>query len=207
MTEEWAHKFTDTRVYTGPDYTGPVGLTVEAGLHKLQGNDRPYFSVTGHTYDAAGCLHDYIRAVWPELQPVIALHLSDDTGWPMHAEANSWYQLAGYYGGASEKYHAGNGKRQIWKSDGTFDAYREPTPDECLQSFADYVRIPLDKALELADSWRTGDGPNAFGMTRMYFRNWLERQRPRFKAEADAAIALLDRLISEQEAKRVELAR
>lgn len=66
---------------------------------------RPYFSVTGEiiergrrTVSRAGCLHDEILAVWPDLAPVVLVHLSDRDGTPMHAHANALYfmGLAGY---------------------------------------------------------------------------------------------------------------
>jgi hypothetical protein len=80
-------------------------LVATAQLHKLVGNERPYFSVTGELWDsegwyldgqdglmrACGTLHDEILAAFPKLAPVVALHLSDDTGAPMHDLANGWY--------------------------------------------------------------------------------------------------------------------
>lgn len=79
-------------------------LVVEAQLRAL-GNQAPYFSVTGELWDsegwyrngqdgrmrACGCLHDEILAAFPKLAPVVALHLSDENGVPMHALANSRY--------------------------------------------------------------------------------------------------------------------
>lgn len=91
------------------DRYGPDALiTVTAGLRKLDGNERPYFSVTGAVRsdsEMGGCIHREILRRWPELAPVVALH----------SEANGWYWLAGYYDGAGERYHGGNGQRQHWR--------------------------------------------------------------------------------------------
>lgn len=190
VNDTWQHKFEATRPY--PKYGPKYKITVEAGLHKFEGDAHPYFSVTGHVWkpgardwECCGCLHDLLVEQWPELAPVIALHLSDDTGTPMHAEANSWYQLAGYYGGAGEQYHAGNSK-------GTYDGeYRTPKPEECLAQFADYVRIPVDEAQTLAEQWRCDDDPKA---SRRWFGEWIKAQAPRWDSEALAARQVLDKL-------------
>ena len=200
MTNEWTHRFTDTRNITDADK--PAILEVEAGLHLLSGNARPYFSVTGSMYRPkrrhdpfmCGCLHDDILKHWPTLAPIVALHLSDDTGTPMHAIANSWYQLAGYYGGPGEAYHAGNGKSQHWKPGGEFDGYRESTPDECLKSFAEYVRISIEEARRIADTWKA-EAPSLNAVKAMHAQ-WCKGQAERWQQEANAGIALLDALIA-----------
>ena len=71
-------------------------LVVEAGLVDKK---EPYWSVTATEYDnfcfddcvACGCMHDDILKHFPELQPVIDVHLSDTNGAPMHALANAKY--------------------------------------------------------------------------------------------------------------------
>jgi len=192
---KWSHKFTAARPYTGTEYRLGSVIIVEAGLHQI-GAQRPYFSVTGsikeprqREFSAAGVIHDDILAHWPELAPVVRLHLSDDVGTPMHAEANGWYMLAGYFGGAGEKYHAGNGMRHF----GT--EYRLPTADECLASFAEHMRITVDEARVFAKDLRdrTPDLLRLGG--RALMATWIEEQAPRWKAEADAAVAVLDSLI------------
>lgn len=78
----------------------PAGdrIAVEAGLEHLDGNQRPYFSVTAEIIprgrrnpDRCGCLHNEVLAVFPQLAPIVALHLADDDGCPMHAAANAAY--------------------------------------------------------------------------------------------------------------------
>jgi hypothetical protein len=82
-------------------------LEADAGLVWLEGNRAPYFSVQGtlwksssharaHAdagYLAGGCLHEEILEHFPQLAPVVALHLSDDDGTPMHAEENARYHV------------------------------------------------------------------------------------------------------------------
>jgi len=48
--------------------------------------------------DVSGCIHEEILAAAPQLAPVVAVHLADPEGLPMHAKANGWYF---YSGGAS----------------------------------------------------------------------------------------------------------
>lgn len=91
---------------------GPQRMYVHAGLNKLAGNPRPYWSVTADLHEmirmkngrlrkgrmvAAGSLHDEIVEHVPELAPIVALHLSDDEGTPMHAVENAlhWMGLTG----------------------------------------------------------------------------------------------------------------
>ena len=47
-----------------------------------------------------GADHDTILAVAPELAPIVAAHLADPDGVPMHAEANGWY----FYSGKASAY-------------------------------------------------------------------------------------------------------
>jgi hypothetical protein len=79
-------------------------LEVEYGLRKIR-EQAPYFSVTGLGWhgrrrepDIAGCIHEVVAAAFPRLADLIALHLSDVDGAPMHAEANGWYWYSNYDG-------------------------------------------------------------------------------------------------------------
>lgn len=101
--DRWTYKveLSTTIPWTSPRGTPTTAtLTATAGLCHMDGNRRPYFSVTGdirrrnaNDIDAGGCIHDEILAHWPVLAPVVALHLADDTGVPMHAVANGHYWL------------------------------------------------------------------------------------------------------------------
>ena len=78
-----------------------VELTVTAELVKRGGNSFPYYSITGSVkkldkryrdpYITGGCIHDIILEHYPELAPLVAVHLSEADGIPMHAEANARY--------------------------------------------------------------------------------------------------------------------
>jgi hypothetical protein len=89
-----------------------VELTVTAELVKRAGNSFPYYSITGRVkkldkrfrdpYIAGGCIHDTILAHYPELSPLVTVHLSAADGQPMHAEANAryWAGLCAYPDGS-----------------------------------------------------------------------------------------------------------
>lgn len=209
-------------------------LTATAKLVHLKGNARPYFSVTGDlrrvrsTRDelilgewlAGGCLHDEIAKAFPQLQPVIDLHLADDTGEPMHGEANGWYWLAGACGGLGERYHGGSG------SDGK-------SPETCERIFADHIRdaktarqiityfrtVTGDADAERAarlDQWESAFGPRISTpsdysdeardiarpakVERDLRKQWAAlyaAMRPRFQLEANRALAVIRGLSSD----------
>lgn len=178
-----------TKSYTG-DLAGRGAKTiieVVVGLCKLDGNAHPYFSLTGSIFvpgqrerGTSGMIHDEILAHWPELAPLAAIHLSDDNGVPMHAEANGRYWLAGALGGAGEQYHGGN--------NATPEASR--TPAECLEIFAKHCRISLEEAALIRDE-------AAATVPESRWVPWMERvnaMRPRWKVEAEAAKALIESL-------------
>lgn len=187
---EWMFRVRLAAGYGGREYGPAAVITADAGLHYLRGNSRPYFSVTGEIRtrargdcDSCGCLHEPIAEVFPQLKPVIALHLSDDQGWPIHAIENGWYNLAGFYGVG--RYHRGNSPLHI------NGQYRCPTPEECITIyFADHWRISGESALELAKQWQCEDET----ASKRWYVQWAESQRGRLKAEADAAIELLKQL-------------
>lgn len=186
----------------------PEGVTLKAfaGLHYIQGNSAPYFTLTFEELvrgrlESCGAGHEAILREWPQYADIAALHLSDIHGVPMHAEANGWYALAGALPeNAGQKYHAGNSPCHFPKAVidpakpwDTTD-YRTPTPDECLHRFAEHVRIPYQNARSVRDAvieeslldvgerydWAAG---------RAWYAGWIEAQKPRWQAEADACIA------------------
>lgn len=78
-------------------------IRVEYGLVTI-GDQRPYFSVTATYWNSkasarrwpdnpagGGTAHQSILRAFPEMADIVALHLSDTDGVPMHADANSWY--------------------------------------------------------------------------------------------------------------------
>lgn len=126
-------------------------LVVNGGLHYMMGNSTPYFSITATLYEnrrniAGGCLHDDIERQFPgQFSDLIALHLSDMSGVPMHFIANGWYFLAGALGGAGERYHFGADK----------------SPSECLKTFSEHCRIDLAEAQRIADDVKASFGPES----------------------------------------------
>lgn len=63
------------------------GVVIAVAKLVNYGNFKPHFSVTTD----GGAAHDLILRAIPELEPIVALHLSDEDGWPMHAVANAAY--------------------------------------------------------------------------------------------------------------------
>lgn len=147
-------------------------ISICAKLSSLAGQ-KPRFTVgAGIGNEAGGCLHEEVASVFPELSPVIALHLSDENGVPMYAVDNGYYWLAGFAGGLHEVYHGGSGK----------------TDEECKRIFCDYMRVHGQIADALSIILRQCQNPKAL------FAAWVESQKPRWKMEADAAIHLLKTL-------------
>lgn len=166
-------------------------ITAVGGLHKI-GDQAPYFSLTGDidrahmglwVEDSGGCIHEEILKHWPELKPLADLHLSDMDGVPMHAAANAWHWLRGSF-----KVEMDVGR---WAP--------EQPAEVCLQYFADHVRISLAEAQELrwairararefvSDYERVWEGKHLPFMEQS-LNAWIEAQKPRWKAEAEAAI-------------------
>lgn len=171
---------------------GTYKANAVGGLHHIKGNRLPYFSLTfeswdGFREDVFGAAHEEIIRLWPDLAPLAALHLSDINGVPRHAAGNGFYWLAGAVGhGFGDRYHGGNGS----------DA---KTPEQCLNILAKHLRISADEAVALRDAVLADyNGINQYdrvynrvggGRARDWVANWCETQKPRWKAEADKAIA------------------
>jgi hypothetical protein len=63
-------------------------VVVKAQLHSL-GGQKPYFSVSSGN----GSDHDRIVRIFPELAPIVDMHLSDEDGVPMHGVANLRFHI------------------------------------------------------------------------------------------------------------------
>jgi hypothetical protein len=83
---------------------GTTRIGVEYGVVAVKKQTR-YFSITV----AGAPQHELVLKLWPDLAPLVALHLSDVDGAPHSAEANGWYWLAGACGGLGEEVHGANG--------------------------------------------------------------------------------------------------
>lgn len=95
---------TFTKTYMADGYKHRIVVTAE--LHSI-GDQEPYFSITGDihwqaannrwVFVAGGCIHDEIIEHFPELEPLVAMHLATANGVPMHA-----YDNAAYWAGATK---------------------------------------------------------------------------------------------------------
>lgn len=81
-------------------------LFADAKLYSLGGKQAPYFSVTGaygttrklrNGWEGGDCCHEVIAEHFPELAPVIKVHLAGADGAPMHA-----LEIARYWAGLSK---------------------------------------------------------------------------------------------------------
>lgn len=181
-----------------------LNITVTVKAYTCGNNAHPHFSVTadiykpGRSHDpvACGCLHEEVLRYFPEMAPLVALHLSNaDDGEPMHAEANGFYWLAGALGGLGERYHG------------------DKSPDECLRIFAEHCRIELPEAEGIGravkEAFESGQRRVAISEVvtekarkemakegnRAAKADWkviCDHMRPRWKLEAEAGLALLE---------------
>lgn len=197
-----AHK----RLPPSDGYKVPRVFKVYGGLRKL-GSQSPYFSITAWAHRAGfpsqcqsgGAAHDEIERHFPgRFTDLIALHLCDENGAPMHAEANGWYYLDACLTKPFGKYHAGNAEKHFpreapadkpWQT----TEYRKPTLEECDMLFAEFCRMPLSEARRIIDLANSATLPNAWGQdakcekaSRDVWKAELEKMRPRWKAEAGA---------------------
>jgi hypothetical protein len=161
------------------------GMVIKGGLRFICGNSKPHFSLTCSVYrngrDEGGAAdHERILRSRPHLKPLADLHLSDIDGVPMHAADNGWYWLAGtVVGGFGQRSHGGSGD------------WGKPA-DECLRIFAQHVRISLQEAVDLRERMLATAKDEGDSAARGAFDEWICKQRPRWKAEADACIQALD---------------
>jgi hypothetical protein len=171
----------------------PMVYRVHGGLHYVRCNAAPYFTLTVERHrkgfpnqcQSGGCDHEFILKHHARFTDLAALHLSYIDGAPLHAVANGWYWLAGALGGLGERYHGGNSKGQHGGE------YREPTPTECLQVFAQHCRIDITEAERIRDhaAHLAALRDTAKQHPRAYWQECCDAMRPRWKAEADACIA------------------
>lgn len=172
--------------------SGSYKACAVGGLHHIKGNRLPYFSLTLESWrdgreGTFGAAHDEIVRLWPELEPLAALHLSSINGTPMHAAGNGYYWLAGAAGhGFGDRYHGGSGSNA-------------KTPEQCLEILAKHLRISPIEATALRDeALHIYNGINQYDrvynrtggkVIRDWMDDWCKTQRPRWKAEAGRAIA------------------
>ena len=136
-----------------------VILKVNASLVKPFGNDYAHFTITGSVelidkrdrepVITCGAIHDTIAQHYPELAPLITVHLSAPDGVPMHAEANTryWAGLSTYPDGSP----MGEYKRAMLAQ------HLRITPEEADQARAALIKgLPwqtIVKVLKLSERW------------------------------------------------------
>jgi hypothetical protein len=156
LAANYWHKLIDGAPY---GVSRKVSLKVNASLVKLAGNDYPFYSITGSVelmdkryrepVITCGAIHDTIAQHYPELAPLIAVHLSAVDGVPMHAEANAryWAGLCTYSDGRPmEEYN-----REVLAQ------HLRITPEEADQTRAAMIKgypwQTILKVLKLSERW------------------------------------------------------
>lgn len=143
---------------------------VMGGLHYIKGNHAPYFSLTyeettarGH-FVACGAGHAEIARHFPCFKDLADLHLCDLDGAPMHTLENGFYHLGG------TKWTGPN-----------------------LGAAARHFRITEADAENLAReifkahySPTVGNLSGGSVLPKAQLANWIDRQRGRWRADADA---------------------
>ncbi len=152
-----------------------------------------YFSVTADEYASekafklgnenavigCGALHDTVLATFPELAPIVRLHLADvATGEPMHARSNGWYYFSGRAAAAEFDHRA--------KYNGSKNHY--DSPDDVYG--ADWIPYWREKAAR-ALNCSVADLPDT--EDREIFDEWVDEVMvPRWQQAADDANAYID---------------
>lgn len=163
-------------------------IKVYGGLHYIKGNSAPHFTVgadainplrRGDKIDRCGCLHEEILELFPDFAPLVALHLSDIDGVPMHAASKAIYWAAGVLGGdrpLGQQYHGGSGSSA---KDGA----------ECLRILGKHLRVDEKEATRLVGALNKAYKHRGLKeMVADYMGGYVEGCKPRWEAEADAVI-------------------
>jgi hypothetical protein len=115
-------------------------------------------------------MHEEIEARFPgEFSDLIALHLADIDGVPMHAEANGWYWV-----------QCALGQRE---------AHNGITQGEAMAILARHLRISRGVASVLVDVSGRNIEADGNGAAYRTFVAFVDTLRAGWKAEADACIA------------------
>ena len=149
-------------------------LTIKTELSKI-GNQLPLFSITAEErtdlrLTAWGCMHKEILEAYPDIADLVALHLSDINGVPMHAVENGWYWLASSMGLPTVEYKHADQKE-------AFDFFCNHCRISAIE--ADTIRARMRELYELTDTHETA---------KCEWVEICESMKPRWKEEADAAI-------------------
>jgi hypothetical protein len=141
---------------------------VYGGLNYIRGNSKPYFSVTYSDRDLGGCCHELILEKHPDLADLVALHLSDIDGQPMHALENGFYWLGGTH----------------WQRPDYAIAAKHFRISEQMarQLVRDYFGMSFSETASFLSK-------AAAAKAKTKLAEWVDAQGPRWKAEAETCIA------------------
>jgi hypothetical protein len=104
MTDKIKTEILERTTVAGQSYRR---IEVHYGLRAFD-HQAPYFAVTADVWDtryragdpdSAGQNHEIVSAVFPHLRDMIALHMSNIDGVPMHAIENGWFWFSDFDGG------------------------------------------------------------------------------------------------------------
>lgn len=164
-------------------------IKVDANIEHIGSNRMPHFSITGEIYRVENpekcresnmthcdCIHEEIERYFPELTPIIALHLSDSNGMPMHCIAN-----ACYWAGLTK--------------------YEKPKADV----LASHLRISESKARRLINAAHRKlnnfpvDMPlSQVALGEKVIADFCKKQFPRYEKEAKAGKELIEKLAAKE---------
>jgi hypothetical protein len=176
-----------------PVSDGYMVVSIGRGI-KQPAHPEGYFSVTADIYSSkrafdlgstnaihsSGQQHERVLEAFPELAPIIALHMADvETGEPMHALANGWY----FYRASREDFPRGEYEPTV--SDHSLDERGLPHTDEGRRR---YCYLSACRTLRI-DEIPAVDGKEAFSA-------FVDEQRERWAQEAAEANRLIDELAS-----------
>lgn len=158
----------DIRGYDNRGRERVLPFYVKGGLHYINRNSSPHFSLTYDHGGSCGAGHETILEHFPQFADMAAMHLSDIDGVPMYALENGFYHLGGTH-------------------------WERPKFDVAARHF----RITEDEARALVanlfgDSFSVHAGFLSKGeaaKAKSKLALWVEQQKPRWKAEAEACIA------------------
>jgi hypothetical protein len=159
----------------------------------------PGFAVTVDGRDFGGCCHDLVVAAHPELAPLVALHLSDLDGAPLHAAENAEHWLSGLLPELAAAYPYG--------PTAPLKYCGRSTPEDCARILADHLRISSVEVAGLVERARLAAAPAlALHARRLVPLDaareavtavvvaFCDAQRDRWRAEAAAGLALVESL-------------